>query len=89
MNFYAFWEGDASAEEEQKGGRKERPETNIQKSGTRFSYISFWTRNPAQKLIYENRVPDSRILVSGQYGGDPREEEQKRGRKERPETNLQ
>ena len=41
------------------------PETNIRESGTRFSYISFWAEFRVQKLIYENRVPDYRIFVSG------------------------
>ena len=41
------------------------PETNIQESGTRFSYISFWAEFRVQKLIYENRAPDYCILVSG------------------------
>ena len=41
------------------------PETNIRESGTRFSYISFWAGFRVQKLIYENRVPDYCILVSG------------------------
>ena len=41
------------------------PETNILESGARFSYISFWAEFRVQKLIYENRVSDSSILVSG------------------------
>ena len=41
------------------------PETNILESGSRFSCIGFWAGFTVQTLIYETRVPDSSILVSG------------------------